>query len=212
MRTLKELVDLNEPAMPLVRQWLAKSSKPVEVLQPSERSSDVLFSLQVTTRSPMGAITHETGGILIDHGWLRLLGSGHPKLPRNIVDWNAGRSSGYLLVADDAIGGFFAINGGALGPDQGSMHYWAPDTLNWESLGLGYTDFLCWALSDRLNVFYESLRWPGWEVDTQQLGGDQCFNFYPFLWSEQGSVKSSSRKAINVAEQFTFNVEFVSRA
>jgi len=212
MRKLNELVNVDEPAMPLVRQWLAESSHPIEVLQPSKNCGEVLVSLQVTTRSPMGAIVYETGGILIDHGWLRLLGSGHPKIPRNIVDWNAGRSSGYLLFADDAVGGFFAINGGALGSDQGSVYYWAPDTLNWESLGLGYSDFLCWALSDRLNVFYESLRWPGWEVSAQQLAGDQCFTFYPFLWSEQGSVESSSRKAISVAEQFSFNTECLKQA
>jgi Protein of unknown function DUF2625 len=212
MRKIDELVSVDEPAMPLVRQWLAESCHPIEVLQPNKNCGDVLVSLQITTRSPMGAIAYETGGILIDHGWLRLLGSGNPKLPRSIVDWNAGRSSGYLLFADDAVGGFFAINGGALGSDQGVVYYWAPDTLNWESLGLGYSDFLCWALSDRLNAFYESLRWPGWEESTQQLAGDQCFTFYPFLWSKQGSVESSSRKAISVAEQFLFNTDCLKEA
>jgi hypothetical protein len=205
MRTLEELVDLNDPAMPLVRQWLAEASLPFEVLSASRNSGDVLTGLQVTTRSPMGAITYETGGVLIDHGWLRVLGSGHPKLPRNIVEWNINRSAGHFLVADDAIGGFFSINGGALGADQGSMYYWAPDTLDWEALGIGYSDFLCWALSDNLTIFYEGLRWAGWERDAQQMAGDQCFNFYPPLWTEQGSVASSFRKAVSLAEQFSFN-------
>jgi len=35
-----------------------------------------LVAVQVTTRSPMGAIIYETGGILVDHGWIRILGSG----------------------------------------------------------------------------------------------------------------------------------------
>ena len=207
MRKLEELVDIKEPAMPLVRQWLAEGTRLYEVLAPSERRNDVLVGLQVTTRSPMGAIAYETGGILVDHGWLRFLGSGHPKLPRDIVEWNAGRSLGYLLVADDVIGGFFAINGGGLGADRGSMYYWAPDTLNWETLGLSYTDFFCWALSERLSVFYEGFRWPGWEADMQHIGGGQCFNFYPPLWSEQGAVESSFRKAVSVAEQYSFNTE-----
>lgn len=209
MRTLEELVDLDDPAMPLVRQWFAEASLPFEVLSASRNSGDVLTRLQVTTRSPLGAIIYETGGVLIDHGWLRVLGSGHPKLPRNIVEWNINRSSGHLLVADDAVGGFFSINGGALGSDQGSMYYWAPDTLDWEALDLGYSDFLRWALSDRLTIFYEGLRWAGWERDTQQMAGDQCFNFYPPLWTEQGSVVSSFRKAISVAEQFSFNIDCV---
>jgi Protein of unknown function DUF2625 len=207
MRTLEELVDRNEPAMPLVHQWLTEGSRVYEVLAPSERRQEVLVGLQVTTRSPMGAIAYETGGILVDHGWLRFLGSGHQKLPRDIVAWNAGRSFGYLLVADDVIGGFFAVNGGSLGPDRGSLYYWAPDTLKWEALGLGYTDFFCWTLSDRLSVFYEGLRWAGWETDIQHVGGDQCFNFYPPLWTKEGSVESSSRKAISIAEQYSFNTE-----
>ena len=212
MRNLEELVDRCDPAIPLVREWLARSSRPVELLPPSKRSGDVLVSLQATTRSPMGAIAYETGGILIDHGWLRILGSGHPKLPRDIAGWNAGRSSGHLLVADDVIGGFFSINGGSLGDDLGSVYYWAPDTLKWEALGLGYTDFFCWALGDRLTVFYEGLRWKGWESDLQKVDGNQCFTFYPFLWTKEGSVDSSSRKPISVAEQYAFNSEALSQA
>lgn len=37
-----------------------------------------LVKTQVTTRSVMGAVVYETGGILIDRGWLRILGSGSP--------------------------------------------------------------------------------------------------------------------------------------
>lgn len=207
MRTLAELIDSKQPAMPLVHEWLAQSGTPFELLPPSEARGDVLVGLQVTTRSPMGAIAYETGGILIDHGWLRILGSGHPKLPRNIVDWNAGQAAGHVLVADDVIGGFFSVNGGALGEDLGSMYYWAPDTLEWEPLGLGYSDFFCWALSDKLAVFYEGLRWLGWEAEVKKVGGDQCFTFYPFLCTEQGSVESSSRKLIAITEQFAFNTD-----
>ncbi|MCW1777590.1 DUF2625 domain-containing protein [Pantoea ananatis] len=58
---------------------------------------------------------------MIDHGLLRILGSGHPRLPRDIVGWNAGRSSGHLLVADDLLGRFFAIDTGALGQDPGAI-------------------------------------------------------------------------------------------
>ena len=211
MRTLEELIDREDSALPLVQGLLAQSRQPVELLEPSKSRGDILVGLQVTTRAPLGAIAYETGGILIDHGWLRLLGSGHVKLARNILDWNAGRSSGYLLVADDVLGGFFCINGGSLGEDRGSMYYWAPDTLKWEAMGFGYSDFVCWAFSDRLAVFYEGHRWSGWEVDVGKISGDQCFNFYPFLWTSQGSVEASSRKAINITEQYAFNSDAVNQ-
>ena len=41
-----------------------------------KRAEHELFFLQVIIRSPMGAIIYETGGILIDNGWIRILGSG----------------------------------------------------------------------------------------------------------------------------------------
>lgn len=208
MRTLEELIDTEDAALPLVKEWAASASHPFEILEPSEAASQrVLLALQVTTRSTMGAVAHDTGGLLIDHGWLRVLGSGHPKLARNIVDWNEGRSSGFLLVADDVVGGFFALNGGGLGEDAGAMYYWAPETLGWESLEIGYSDFLEWASTDRLQVFYADARWSGWQADVQHVGADQCFSFFPFLWTKEGSVQSSSRKAVSIAEQYALNIE-----
>jgi hypothetical protein len=211
VRPLAELIDTAEPALPLVRQWLAEAKRPYELLSPSDAREGVLFDLQVTTRSPMGAIAYETGGVLVDHGWLRILGAGNSKLPRNLAEWNRGRSSGYLLVADDAVGGFFAINGGSLGDDTGSMYYWAPDTLRWEALGLGYTDFVPWALGDKMSAFYRDLRWKNWESDVEMAGGNQCFTFYPFLWTKEGSVESSSRELVGVSEQYALNVQLAAK-
>ena len=64
-----------------MKQWIAKARNKVEVL-PRDRvkASEALYYTQVTTRSPMGAIVYETGGILIDNGWIRILGSGNKKL------------------------------------------------------------------------------------------------------------------------------------
>jgi hypothetical protein len=206
VKSLEELIDSRDPALPLVEKMLAETTRDYELLPPSRDNSRVLSTLQVTTRSTLGAIAYETGGLLIDHGWLRVLGSGHPELPRNLADWNAGRSEGYLLVADDAAGGFFAINGGGLGDDVGALYYWAPDTLQWEPLEIGYTDFLGWALSDQFASFYDGLRWEGWRSDVQSLKADQCFSFFPFLWTREGSVEKSSRTIVDVIEQFEMNV------
>jgi hypothetical protein len=209
MRTLDQLVDHVDPAFPLIQGWLSDSHRHYEVLEPSTDRGNVLLNLQVTTRSPMGAIAYETGGILIDQGWLRILGSGHTKLPRSIDSWNANRAVGHLLVADDVVGGFFSVNGGNFGNDLGFMYYLAPDTLVWEPLGFKYTDFINWALSDALTSFYESFRWPEWEAEVRGMAGDQCYNFFPFLCSEEGSVLTSSRKAISIAEQYQVNTDMM---
>uniref|UniRef100_UPI00406CCA9C DUF2625 family protein n=1 Tax=Mucilaginibacter sp. CSA2-8R TaxID=3141542 RepID=UPI00406CCA9C len=49
------------------------------------RAHETLYNLQLTTRSPMGAITYFTGGILIENGWIRILGSGSERSKRSIV-------------------------------------------------------------------------------------------------------------------------------
>ena len=164
--------------------------------------------MQVTTRSPMGAVVYETGGILIDGGWLRVLGSGHPRLTRTLPDWNADRADGYLLVADDAIGGFFAINGGAMGSDVKCIYYFAPDTLEWESLKIGYSDFLQWTCSGKLDAFYDWIRWSDWQSDVAQLQGDRCFGFYPPLFTKEGKNGAGQRDEIPVEEAWGLQMEF----
>ena len=193
MRPLSELLNTEDPGINLIREWMRGAVNQCEVLPPSPQRDQVLLQTQVTTRSPMGAIAYETGGILVDGGWLRFLGSGNPRLSRTLPTWNEGRSKGFYLVADDAAGGFFAINGGAFGTDIKNMYYWAPDSLDWEPLNIGFSDFFVWSLSERLAQFYETLRWPTWRADMAQLSGDRCFSFWPPLWTKEGSIISSHR-------------------
>jgi hypothetical protein len=209
MRSLSELVNTEDPGIDKIREWAMGAVNSCELLPPSGERNEVLLQTQVTTRSTMGAIAYETGGILIDGGWLRVLGSGHPKLLRTLPGWNHGRSSGFYLVADDAIGGFFAINGGAFGDDVKNMYYWAPDALNWEPMRIGFSDFFVWALSERLAQFYETLRWPSWREDIANLSGDSCFSFYPFLWTKEGSLTTSHRAQVAVREAFDSKVDLV---
>ncbi|MEP7011026.1 MAG: DUF2625 family protein [Acidobacteriota bacterium] len=209
MKILNDLLKTDESAITLVREWVAEAEVQCEILPPGENRADILVALQITTRAPLGALAYETGGVLIDHGWLRCLGSGHPRLPRDLHSWNAGRSDGFLLVADDVVGGFFALNGGALGPDLGQLYYWPPADLDWTALDMGFTEFFQFCLSGRLAAFYESLRWPGWDRDTATLAGHACFGFYPFLWTREGSKEGSHRAALPVAEVFDLKVDLV---
>ena len=51
-----------------------------------------LLGLQVTTCSPMGAFVYECGGIVIDSGWLRMLGSVCEQMKHKIYSFNPGKS------------------------------------------------------------------------------------------------------------------------
>jgi len=209
MRSLSELVNTEDPGIEKIREWMRCAVNHCVLLPPSAGRDQVLLQTQVTTRSTMGAIAYETGGVMVDGGWLRFLGSGHPSLTRTLPAWNEGRSSGFYLVADDAIGGFFAVNGGAFGEDVRNMYYWAPDSLEWEPMKIGFTDFFVWALSARLAQFYETLRWASWREDIGGMSGDTCFGFYPFLWTKEGSVIASHRAPVPVRESYDMKVDLL---
>jgi hypothetical protein len=215
-RPLEELLTVDDPAWPLVQSWVKEAHVRVEALPADEVGrGQALVETQVTVRSPMGAVIYNTGGVLIDQGWLPLLGSGHTKLPRSLPSWNQGRSVsaegkslGFLLIADDVVGGFFALNGGAFGPGSGQIFYFAPDTLRWEPMnGMGYSQFLVWSFGANLKRFYQGMYWDGWESEVSSLQGDQAFSIYPPLWTVEGkNIAACSRKPASVAEIFSLNV------
>jgi hypothetical protein len=209
MRPLSELIDTKEPAWPLVEQWIGEAVIEVEVLPAQQAAGEAaLYATQVTTRSPMGAIAYRAAGLFLDSGWLRVLGAGgHPRIHRSLPAWNDGRSLGFYLIADDVVGGSFALNGGALGEDRGNVYYYAPDSLRWEPCNFGYSQFLVWAMSARLGDFYESLRWDGWQSEVRTLTGDQSINFYPFLFAKGAPLKDRSRWPVPVAEQYGLQLD-----
>lgn len=207
MKTIDELTSASDPAMPLVREWVAASPHPVEVLPPAAERDAVLMNLQVTPRSVLGSIAYETGGVLVDGGWLRLLGSGHPRLTRSLVAWNAGRAQGFLLVADDVAGGFFALNGGGLGADHGKMYYFAPARLAWEPMALEYSQFVAWCCSERLAKYYDDVRWSNWRAEAAALAGDRCCFWFPPRWTTQGKGPRAPRGTIPVAEAWGVSMD-----
>jgi hypothetical protein len=217
MRTIEELINKDEPGWTIVKEWIDKATNKVEVLTVDTiKANDALYKTQVTTRSPMGAVIYMTGGILIDNGWIRILGSGNAKLNRNLPEWNKGKSfeeygqaPKYLLIADDAIGGFYMLNGGGLGTDLGKIYYYSPDNLEYEPLDMTYSEFLNFCFNNDLDKFYENSRWTNWKAEVEKLEGDKVYNFFPYLWTREGKdINKNSRKAIPIEEQFSLNMEF----
>jgi len=135
-----------------------------------------------------------TSGIELDHSWLRLLGGkGDDGLP-GIEEANRA-AVGLMVVAYDILGGVFALDGGAFGAGDGSVHYFAPDTLRWDNLELGHSDFAEAMFSGLITAFYEPLRWPGWEQEVARLAPTEGIAVYPFLFSEEGSNPATSQRS-----------------
>lgn len=185
--------------------WVAISASvaaapyPVEVLPADpERSAACLATLGVTTRSWLGAVVVGSGGLLVDHGWLRVLGGGHRNLPDVVaaVDPEAGG----LTVGFDVMGGRFAWFPARPGAAP-TVHYFGPEDLTWDDLELGYGEWLHAMLAGALTGFYAALRWPGWEQEVAGVGLDEGISAWPPPWTAEGKdLATVSRKAIPLGE------------
>ncbi len=202
MRSLAELLDPEDRGAEEARRLLAHAVNPVEVVRGDRaRGERALVRVQAPTSTLLGAVAYRLGGLVFDHGWLRLLAAGSPRFPRDLAGWNgaagAPRLAGATLVADDAIGGFFAVDGGAFGA-AGGVHYYAPDSGAWEEMDIDYAGLFDWAANGDLDAFYEDHRWPGWEVEALGLGVDQVFDFTPPL-TEEAAQRTRTRVSVDVA-------------
>lgn len=216
MQSLDELINKTDPAWGLVQKWIDSAKNKVEVLAPdSVKAKDALYNMQVSTYSTLGSVIYNTGGIMVDNGWIRILGSGSTRLNRTVPEWNKGKTikeygdkPDYLLVADDAVGGFFAINYGAFGSDLKNIYYLAPNSLNWEPLGAGYGEFILFCFDSDLSTFYKGLRWASWDQFIANLDGSKSYSFRPYLWSDEGKdIDKSTRKLVSTEDLFKFNIE-----
>jgi hypothetical protein len=213
MRDITELVDVPMPSWPMVSDAFAGSFTSYRVLPPEEeRCRATLHQLQVTARSPLGAITLNTGGILVHDGWLRVYGgsggaNGMPGMAE-VNGFPATVEPGWqppagLIVAHDVLGGVFALNGvvpeqhGRPGP-PGGVVYFSPMTLTWEDLEMGHSEWLSWLLDGGAAGHYEDVLWPTWRAEVAELGLREGITTYPFLWSEeaQDDIAATTRKAV----------------
>jgi hypothetical protein len=186
-----------------VQDRIAASPRAVEVVQaPEGRGRERLGRLQISDRSPLAGVTLNAAGLLVDGGWLRVLGCGGGAFTDDIATWNGldgeapePQLSEALLVGHDAVGGFFAWSA------QGGVAYLAPDSLEWQDVAEGYSDWLDTMLTGDLDAFARGLRWPGWEQEVAALAPDQGLSVYPPPWSEEGrDLASADRRAVPMRE------------
>ncbi|MET0462234.1 MAG: DUF2625 family protein [Chitinophagaceae bacterium] len=213
MRPLEELISTQDPAWNTIRAMIDTATNQIEVLPAdSARAGRALYDLQTSNRTSLGAVTLNTGGILVDHGWIRILGSGSAKLDRGIMEWHRklypAQNPGYIIVADDAIGGFYLQNGGSLGDDIGKLYYFSPDNLEFEPLGYGYSDFLSFCFNGNLEKYYKAYRWKTWKNDVPALGGNKVFHFTPMLWTKEGKdIEKNKRTSVPAEQQYFHNLD-----
>ena len=187
-RSLQELIGVDSPAWPGLKDALGRARNQVEVLpRDPVRSAATLEGLQITLGSNLGAVAYETGGLLVDHGWVRVLGGGSDR-GQGLAEWNGlcgtpplEDTAGLCIVAYDLIGGFFALDGQA----NGEAVYFAPDTLGWERLARGYSGLIRFLLDGDLNGYYP-FRWSGWEREASDVPFDRALSLLPPPFMKEG--------------------------
>lgn len=87
------------------------------------------------------------------------------------------------------------------------IYYFSPDTLQWEACGMGYSDFLCWSMTDQLADFYATLRWTRWEEEVTKITADQVIGVYPFLFTSGAPIVDRHRASIPITEHYSLSFE-----
>ena len=196
----------------VIERWYRSPSTSVVVLPPdTDRRDVVVHDLGIDPDSTVAHVILNTGGAFVDRGWFRLLGSGHPRMTLGLDAWNGARgklepwkAGEVFVVAHDVVGGFFAMDSGALGFGPGRVIYLAPDSMQWEHLQMGYFEFLQWLAQGDVAGFAGDHRWPGWPDDVAALSGDQGIFVAPPLWAEGPPMRERSRADVPMTELWTY--------
>ena len=226
MREIDEPANADDPAWPALQEAVASGAVPVRVLPAHpEEGRRCLLQMQMTARSTLGALALNSGGLVLDDGWVRVFGGGSDAsggLP-GLAQVNrfpaafdpAWHPATGLVVGQDALGGVFAVNGhDPAAADRpgvpGQMIYFAPDTLTWEAMDMSHSAWVSWLLSGRLETFYDGLRWHGWREEASALAFSQGISVYPFLWSEEAhaDLTATSRRAVPMREVLGVAADF----
>lgn len=168
---------------------------PVDTLAVEKLSQSLTFN----PRSYFGIVLTHTGGIVIDN-WVRIYGSGELDFVirnQELADYDT------MIVAEDITGGLFAMT------SNGELSYFAPDFLEWEKMEISYGDFLQWITEqERLDLFYETVRFPNWEAAIKAIKTNEGIGYFPFLWAKSED-KERHRELLPILEIQQIQLKFV---
>ena len=205
--SVERTTDAADEAWREITSFIATTDVTVTIRTPSPAATTA-ETLGLSPHTYLGAIARHSAGLTIGSGWLRILGGSSDDGLPGLDEANAS-ATGLLVVAYDVLGGVFALDGGALGVGDGTVHHFSVDTLKWQNLELGYSDFVWAMLGGAADRFYEPLRWAGWENEVARVLPSQGLALYPFPSSVQGQdVAASTKRAVPFTELIDFHNDF----
>ncbi|MDR0848203.1 MAG: DUF2625 domain-containing protein [Propionibacteriaceae bacterium] len=218
-RTIEELMAVDDPYFPEFVNQVAHAKNTIRVLPAAPAAGQrVLYRLQVTARSSASGTVLSSGGLIVDHGWLRVFGAGTAALPDvatashfPAVPGNKPPELPGLFLAVDVLGGQFAIDSGMLASSPGHVCYWAPDNLKWTAFDMKQSQFLEWVCQGDLDDFYQRYRWDGWQDEVSALPLNCGIGFFPFTFTAEFDLATASRSVVPMRELIALHIEIASK-
>lgn len=174
--------------------------------------SKIVKELNINDRTTLATMILCASGITVNK-CIRILAQGNDDLPsiskvNRVCEGKPSKISGFLIVATDIFGGLFAMNVEETNGEVGNIFYFAPDTLEWKSLDMKYSQFLYWTVNGNTVEFYETMKWSDWEKYADEAGFDQGILIYPFLSSKEIEIESASKKIVPLEELININMKY----
>lgn len=189
------------------------STSKIEIVAGKDAVGESIVDELNLNRSTVLATTIcNVSGITIDNT-IRILGQGDHNLNGiNIInavkDGVPTKIHDMLIVGTDVFGGMYAMNLAEVNGTIGNIFYFAPDTLEWESMDMKYSQFLYWTVHGNTGEFYNSMKWNGWEKTAQSTGFNEGILIYPFLWSKEINVETAKKSIVPFEELISVNMEY----
>lgn len=202
MRDLDQLTAVDKPAWPRITRWITAAGVKA-VVRPAARAQGeaVIYRLQVSASASLGGLALNAAGLVIDHGWLRVLGAGDEGMA-GLADWNnlsgGGQRPRLLVVAHDAMGGIYAVNGGALAGPPGQVHFFSPQDITWTDTGLLHGAWLKAVLGGALSWRPD---WVGRDEEIAALRPDEALLVEPPLFADDPQpMDTRTRRVVSAGE------------
>ena len=196
-----------------INKMLQSSDRKIELFQCDEvRGINIIKEIGLNNTTTLSTIIANCAGVIVDD-CIRILGQGdvnvHGIYEVNLIEnGSANRVMGMLLVAFDIFGGLFAMNMGAINDEIGVIYYFAPDTLEWESIEMNYSEFLQWCVLGNISKFYQSFKWNDWRQMAKEVKFNDEILIYPFLWSKEHNINTAEKKIVSFNELFNLNMDY----
>lgn len=105
--------------------------------------------------------------------------------------------------------GAFAIDvfGGVFSWYEGTVLYFAPDTLGYENLRITRETWDEWVKTKQVDVFYKAWYWDGMDEELRTLKPYEGFLIYPPLWAKECDIHTASKKPMHLLQVITAELE-----